>query len=398
NGVAFWVAQGTYVPATASANQRNAEFRLNADDEIYGGFSGNGTETTLTERNPSLYPTILSGDLNGDDNTTITHAETTRQENSYHVLRAYNTAQNIIVDGVTITGGNANDTLLNPCGSGSRNDRRKGAAIMVQPEENGRIYITINNCILEKNTATDTSVYAAFNGCGQNNIISDTDFTNCIVRNNHSDTNGAFTLVAASQHTQWSRGSITNSVFYNNTSVSGASCLKVINSTGGSSAGTDMQVINSTFSNNTGFNGNVMHIQRAATTDIRNSIIWGNNAGMTLNISVGSPQIVNTIVTGGTLNTDPLFVDEANDNYQIPHTSPAFNAGNNAYIPAGITTDLLGEDRIFTGTVDMGAYEYTCTSCITLNTTVVGNGSVSPGGGVYVASDVVSISATADAG
>ncbi|WP_341301327.1 InlB B-repeat-containing protein [Lysinibacillus sp. FSL H8-0500] len=69
---------------------------------IYGGF--NGTETELTARNWEQYPTILSGDI---DNT-----PTNNTGNSYHVfyhpdgLQLNSTA---ILDGVTITGGNAND-------------------------------------------------------------------------------------------------------------------------------------------------------------------------------------------------------------------------------------------------------------------------------------------------
>ena len=37
--------------------------------------------------------------------------------------------------------------------------------------------------------------------------------------------------------------------------------------------------------------------------------------------------------------------------------SPAIDAGNNALVPAGITTDQRGDPRIVNGTVDIGAYE-----------------------------------------
>ncbi len=37
--------------------------------------------------------------------------------------------------------------------------------------------------------------------------------------------------------------------------------------------------------------------------------------------------------------------------------SPAINAGNNALIPAGITTDQRGLPRVVGGTVDIGAFE-----------------------------------------
>ncbi len=37
--------------------------------------------------------------------------------------------------------------------------------------------------------------------------------------------------------------------------------------------------------------------------------------------------------------------------------SPAIDAGSNALIPTGITTDQRGEPRIVNGTVDIGAVE-----------------------------------------
>ena len=37
--------------------------------------------------------------------------------------------------------------------------------------------------------------------------------------------------------------------------------------------------------------------------------------------------------------------------------SPAIDAGNNALIPAGVTTDQRGLSRIVNGTVDIGAFE-----------------------------------------
>ena len=41
----------------------------------------------------------------------------------------------------------------------------------------------------------------------------------------------------------------------------------------------------------------------------------------------------------------------------LSYGSPAIDAGNNALIPAGVTTDQRGASRIFNGTVDIGAYE-----------------------------------------
>ena len=60
---------------------------------------------------------------------------------------------------------------------------------------------------------------------------------------------------------------------------------------------------------------------------------------------------------------DPQFVNMAGPDWQnwdlhLQATSPAVNAGNNAWIPTGVTTDITGGPRIINGTVDMGAYEF----------------------------------------
>ena len=49
--------------------------------------------------------------------------------------------------------------------------------------------------------------------------------------------------------------------------------------------------------------------------------------------------------------------------------SPAIDAGNNALIPAGITTDQRGFTRIVNGTVDIGAFEVQRRSRFVVNTT-----------------------------
>jgi hypothetical protein len=52
---------------------------------------------------------------------------------------------------------------------------------------------------------------------------------------------------------------------------------------------------------------------------------------------------------------DPLF-DLTGGNLRLQSNSPCINAGNNAYVTT--TTDLDGNPRIVSGTVDIGAYEY----------------------------------------
>ena len=64
--------------------------------------------------------------------------------------------------------------------------------------------------------------------------------------------------------------------------------------------------------------------------------------------------------TDGVGNTasDPLFVGPAAGNYKLQGGSPCFNKGFNLpwMLVAG-AKDLAGEQRVWKGTVDMGAYE-----------------------------------------
>ena len=54
-------------------------------------------------------------------------------------------------------------------------------------------------------------------------------------------------------------------------------------------------------------------------------------------------------------DTDPMFVDEAGGNLRLLTASPCINAGDDEAVSAA--TDLDGNQRIFDGQVDLGAYE-----------------------------------------
>lgn len=96
----IWVARGTYTPA-GPGGDRTASFRLISGAVMYGGFAG--TETSLSQRNPAVNVTILSGDLNGND---AQAAKTTAtSDNSYHVVDASGVAAGTLLDGFTVSGG-----------------------------------------------------------------------------------------------------------------------------------------------------------------------------------------------------------------------------------------------------------------------------------------------------
>ncbi|NOG54991.1 MAG: right-handed parallel beta-helix repeat-containing protein [Planctomycetes bacterium] len=95
-GTEVWVAAGTYAPAPPNGSQALA-FALRDNLGIYGGFSG--TENAREQRDPVMHETVLSGDLNGDDQPGWFNM----QDNSDQVITANGVSETAILDGFTIT-------------------------------------------------------------------------------------------------------------------------------------------------------------------------------------------------------------------------------------------------------------------------------------------------------
>ena len=107
------VAEGTYMPE-GPLGDRAATFELVNGVAIYGGFPSGGGE--WAERDPNIHETILSGDLNGNDS-----ADANNDDNSYHVVTGSGAEPNAILDGFTITAGNANGQTQDTVGGGMYN-------------------------------------------------------------------------------------------------------------------------------------------------------------------------------------------------------------------------------------------------------------------------------------
>ena len=110
------VADGTYVPyaRTDLEDPRSATFQLISGVALYGGYAGFG-QPDPDERNIEAYPTILSGDLDGNDGPMpeeYAWADPTRADNSYHVVTGSGTDETAVMDGLTITAGNANSSWV----------------------------------------------------------------------------------------------------------------------------------------------------------------------------------------------------------------------------------------------------------------------------------------------
>ncbi len=97
----IWIAEGTYRPDQASGI-RSMSFDLEAGTILRGGFAG--WESSPGERVPGLHPTVLSGDLLGNDLPGFGNVA----DNSFHVITLFDPGAPVLLDGVTIRSGNAN--------------------------------------------------------------------------------------------------------------------------------------------------------------------------------------------------------------------------------------------------------------------------------------------------
>ena len=93
----IWVAAGTYKPTVDT--DPNASFQLKPGVAIYGGFPDVGNPT-WADRDWVGNPTILSGDLAGNDGADFENYE----ENSIHVVTARQAFATPVLDGFTISG------------------------------------------------------------------------------------------------------------------------------------------------------------------------------------------------------------------------------------------------------------------------------------------------------
>jgi hypothetical protein len=377
------VAQGTYKPdqgAGQTPGDREATFLLISDMVLLGGYAGFG-QPDPNERDIQAYETILSGDLSGND-VEVTDpcdllTEPTRAENSYHVVTVSLTETQATLDGLVITGGNANI----PPGSTADPRHRSGGGLRT----NYWADIVLRNCTFHTNSAL---LYGGALLTGSNRPV----LVNCVFSHNTAEFGGAVYFGDS-----YSPGPLLTGCAFNGNSAREGGAIFGMESDidftqctfSGNSAdfggalysfdSDDINLTNCTLSNNTAqrsgggiFGEGIFYID--------NTILWGNTdlytSGEWAQINTYDPVYINySCVQGwtgnlggtGNIGEDPLLVDAngtdntvgtEDDNLRLLFGSPCIDTGDNTAVPPSVLTDLDGKPRIIGDTVDMGAYEF----------------------------------------
>ncbi|MHC4153934.1 MAG: hypothetical protein ACYST6_03270 [Planctomycetota bacterium] len=364
------VAAGIYRPDEDSANPqgsgaREAAFWLESGVAVKGGYAGFG-EADPNERDIDGRQTILSGDLNEDDGPGFVNSG----ENSYHVVAYSSFMGTAMLEGFTITGGNAN-AMDNISGGG-----------LINVGGN----LSVSKCTITGNSASSRG------GGVFNFMFGDLTLTNCLIIGNRANFSGGM------ENRYYSEATLINCALLGNTAASDGG--------GFGNAGADATVINCVISGNWGTGiGGGMYNRHDTDVTVTNSILWGNTASegpqiallnnSSLSISYcdlqGGQQDVNVVGSfvdwgDGNIDEDPCFAGLGywdmsgawiDGDYRLLPGSACIDMGNNGGVPVDlddldgdgntvelIPVDLGGDVRIVDGdkdgnsVVDMGAYEF----------------------------------------
>jgi predicted outer membrane repeat protein len=359
-GDSIWVAAGTYVPGTTPEDS----FFPPAGVGLYGGFAGN--ETSLAQRDWTANPTILSGDLNGDD-----AGDANRDDNSHTIVEYLDVDATAVLDGFVVRGGNAVAA-----------SRHTGSAAGVYLSDASP---TLLNCRFEANTAEQSggAVYgyasssptlegitfsgnrAGENGGAMYHQGNSATLKDCHFEDNHAHYGGA--LFNSS-----SVVTVSGSVFLGNTADSNGGAIisysttRIVNSvflgcSSGNEAGAvhvedgTLWLANGLFSGNVSFRGGALAISGAAQATLSNCSFANNRAtssvGAAIRYRSTAAGTVENSVFGA--HTTAAIVDENNVlvvNYSCIESHWTGNGSDNLAVAPGFA-NVLGPDAV-AGTLD----------------------------------------------
>ncbi|GHT78349.1 hypothetical protein FACS189464_1650 [Bacteroidia bacterium] len=345
----IWVAQGVYHPQhnaadVPTANDRDRAFVLVEGVKIYGGFKGDDDAETVASRDWATNVTTLSGDFDGDDGGDAMSGFTGMTENAYHVVIGVNIANDgeTVLDGFTISGGNANgnsnisvnaNSVDQNGGGGMYNYNSSPALANVAISGNstsgagGGMYNLTNSSPVLSNV-TISGNRANIGGGGMYNNNSSPALANVAISGNNTSGGAGGGMYNDTN----SSPSLTNvTVSGNSAATIGGGMYNYINSS--------PSLTNVTVSGNSaaGSGGGIENYGNSSPALI-NVIISGNSAGTSgggmYNYDNSSPALTNVTISGNSADTN------GGGMYNSDNSSPALT---NSIIWGNVT--INGSDR-----------------------------------------------------
>jgi parallel beta-helix repeat protein len=386
------VAEGIYTPDADTSDpcgtgDRTASFELINAVSLKGGYAGFG-QLDPNARDIDSYLTVLSGDIGIDANSV---------DNSYHVVTSSLCNIYTLLDGFTITGGNANGFDPNNNGGGmfnlSSSPTVTNCTFIVNSAFNygGGMYNTsssspdVTNCTFTENSAFNYGG-GMYNTSSSSPIVINCTFTGNSANNGGGMCNWTNTSPAVTNCTFTENSANNGGGMYNTSSSSFTvtNCTFTGNSAFGYGGGlynniSSPTVTNCTFTENSAiYGGGMFNILSSGSPIVTNSVLWNNTPDQIGNIS-SIPAVTFSDIQDGTgqpwfgegcIDADPCFVDTSSPdpnlwNLRLAFDSPCIDAGDPCYFDPIYPTDLDGRDRLVDGDcndtliVDMGAYEFT---------------------------------------
>jgi len=366
SGDQIWVAGGIYKPDANAGNptgtgDRFATFELRNGVTIKGGYAGFG-EPEPNARDIEVYETILSGDLLGDDGQGFANND----ENSYHIVTGSETNETAVLDGFTITAGNADGS--NPYDKGGGMYNYKGSPMLTNCIFYGNVahfgggmgnsYFcnpTLTNCTFSGNAAR----LVGGQGGGMANWASSPTLTNCTFTGNSAG---------------WDGGGMWNYDFSNPMLTN---CLFIGNSPDEDGGGVNNwkncspMLINCTFCGNAARSGGGMANWDNCHPMLTNCIFWGNTGSQIHNGNGCSTTVTYSDVQGGwsgeaNMNFAPCFADPENDNYYLKSQAGRWDSESQTWVHDDVTSPCIDAGDPMSpigwesfpngGFVNMGAY------------------------------------------
>jgi hypothetical protein len=361
-GTEIHVAQGTY--HATDDNDPSKSLAMKNGEQLLGGYAGYGAANP-DARDTIAHPAILSGDIGtvGDNS-----------DNTYRILLANLVDNTTTIDGLTFTGGNASvfdffsgSAILVTAASPAINNCtfKSNTAIDAPLNLNGSSSL-VTNCLFIANSSTLEGGAVRINPAPSSGDPPPTPGTplrlaDCVFIGNSAPAGGAiFSFLTFPQLSP--QVIIDGCVFSNNKATTDSSAGII-------SDGGAIDIFNSP--------------PQSTSPTITNSIFWQNTSpsGTTINGSA-TISFCGGSVSGFTgFSGDPKFVrnpssgadsiwgtaDDDLGDLHLQSTSPAIDAGFNGNVPTGITLDFAGNPRFadISGMhdpgviVDIGAYEAT---------------------------------------